>query len=229
MQLLRVRDNPEYKYTLAFLGYGPEESSTVFELTYNYGKTTYDRGGAYAQVAISTQVGGGVAWVRWGGWCCGVMEAVSGGDLPNVHCCLGTHPLKRLLCPPTLRRMCTRRRCRCGRRGARWCGSRGRCRGLAPRSSRSRTQVRRWESLECGDSQRCPRHYSTHHSSLHSPVRPPPNTQRCRCRRRLEDCVCRCRGLQGRVAAAQGGVRRACVHVAAAAAATVAGSNCNFS
>ncbi|PRW33813.1 putative lactoylglutathione chloroplastic [Chlorella sorokiniana] len=55
MKLLRTRDNPEYKYTLAFLGYGPEESSTVFELTYNYGRETYEKGNAYAQVAISTQ------------------------------------------------------------------------------------------------------------------------------------------------------------------------------
>lgn len=55
MRLLRTRDNPEYKYTLAFLGYGPEESSTVFELTYNYGKDSYTKGNAYAQVAISTQ------------------------------------------------------------------------------------------------------------------------------------------------------------------------------
>ena len=36
MQLLRTRENPEYKYTLAFLAYGSEEESTVFELTYNW-------------------------------------------------------------------------------------------------------------------------------------------------------------------------------------------------
>jgi lactoylglutathione lyase len=36
MQLLRTRENPEYKYTLAFLGYGPEEENCVFELTYNW-------------------------------------------------------------------------------------------------------------------------------------------------------------------------------------------------
>ena len=36
MQLLRTRENPEYKYTLAFLAYGPEEENTVFELTYNW-------------------------------------------------------------------------------------------------------------------------------------------------------------------------------------------------
>lgn len=57
MKLLRTRDNPEYKYTLAFLGYGDEQNNTVFELTYNYGKdsSNYTKGDAYAQVAISTK------------------------------------------------------------------------------------------------------------------------------------------------------------------------------
>lgn len=34
--LLRKKDNPEYKYTLAFLGYGPEGDNLVFELTHNW-------------------------------------------------------------------------------------------------------------------------------------------------------------------------------------------------
>lgn len=55
MRLLRTRDNPEYKYTLAFMGYGDEDSTTVFELTYNYGSTEYTKGEGYAQVAISTE------------------------------------------------------------------------------------------------------------------------------------------------------------------------------
>uniref|UniRef100_A0A383WPL6 Glyoxalase I n=1 Tax=Tetradesmus obliquus TaxID=3088 RepID=A0A383WPL6_TETOB len=55
MKLLRTRDVPEYKYTLAFLGYGPEEDNCVLELTYNYGKTEYAKGNAYAQVALSTK------------------------------------------------------------------------------------------------------------------------------------------------------------------------------
>lgn len=54
MQLLRTRDNPEYKYTIAMLGYGPEDKSTVLELTYNYGVTKYEKGSGYAQVAIGT-------------------------------------------------------------------------------------------------------------------------------------------------------------------------------
>lgn len=55
MKLLRTRENPEYKYTLAFLGYNDEDKTTVFELTYNWGTTEYDKGNAYAQVAISTK------------------------------------------------------------------------------------------------------------------------------------------------------------------------------
>ncbi|KAH1251711.1 hypothetical protein AAZX31_05G213600 [Glycine max] len=54
MELLRTRDNPEYKYTIAMLGYGPEDKSTVLELTYNYGVTEYDKGNAYAQIAVGT-------------------------------------------------------------------------------------------------------------------------------------------------------------------------------
>ncbi|GFQ05380.1 probable lactoylglutathione lyase chloroplast [Phtheirospermum japonicum] len=54
MELLRKRDNPDYKYTIAMLGYGPEDKSAVIELTYNYGVTEYDKGNAYAQIAIGT-------------------------------------------------------------------------------------------------------------------------------------------------------------------------------
>lgn len=35
------------------LGYGPEDKTTVLELTYNYGVTEYDKGNAYAQVSGS--------------------------------------------------------------------------------------------------------------------------------------------------------------------------------
>lgn len=35
MKLLRKRDIPEEKYTNAFLGYGPEDSHFVIELTYS--------------------------------------------------------------------------------------------------------------------------------------------------------------------------------------------------
>lgn len=38
------------------LGYGPEDTSAVMELTYNYGVTEYDKGNAYAQVALHRSV-----------------------------------------------------------------------------------------------------------------------------------------------------------------------------
>lgn len=52
MQLLRKNDNTEYKYTLAFLGYGPEEETAVIELTYNWDTTEYDLGNAYGHIAL---------------------------------------------------------------------------------------------------------------------------------------------------------------------------------
>ncbi|KAL9267917.1 putative lactoylglutathione lyase, chloroplastic [Drosera capensis] len=51
-QLLRKRDNPEYEYTIAMMGYGTEDKSAVFELTYNYGVTEYEKGNAYAQALM---------------------------------------------------------------------------------------------------------------------------------------------------------------------------------
>jgi lactoylglutathione lyase len=52
MKLLRTTDRPEQKYSLAFVGYGSEESTAVLELTYNYGVERYDLGTAYGHVAI---------------------------------------------------------------------------------------------------------------------------------------------------------------------------------
>ncbi|CAG2127336.1 lactoylglutathione lyase [Cupriavidus plantarum] len=54
MQLLRESDNPEYKYRLAFVGYGPESEGAVIELTYNYGVDKYDLGTAYGHIALET-------------------------------------------------------------------------------------------------------------------------------------------------------------------------------
>ncbi|MDA8250370.1 MAG: lactoylglutathione lyase [Rhodospirillales bacterium] len=52
MQELRRRDVPDGKYTLVFLGYGPEETHTVLELTYNYGVDSYDIGTAFGHLAV---------------------------------------------------------------------------------------------------------------------------------------------------------------------------------
>ncbi|BCG09271.1 MULTISPECIES: lactoylglutathione lyase [Buttiauxella] len=53
MTLLRTSENPEYKYSLAFVGYGPETEEAVIELTYNWGTESYDLGNAYGHIALS--------------------------------------------------------------------------------------------------------------------------------------------------------------------------------
>jgi lactoylglutathione lyase len=55
MKLLRTRDNPEYKYTLAFVGYGQNPEHAELELTYNYGTDSYDMGTAYGHIAIGVE------------------------------------------------------------------------------------------------------------------------------------------------------------------------------
>ncbi|MBB1314545.1 MULTISPECIES: lactoylglutathione lyase [Aliivibrio] len=52
MDLLRKNTNEEYKYTLAFLGYGDESQGAVIELTYNWGTEEYDMGTAFGHIAI---------------------------------------------------------------------------------------------------------------------------------------------------------------------------------
>jgi lactoylglutathione lyase len=52
MKLLRKRDVPAGKYTLAFVGYGEETDNAVIELTYNYGKDKYEMGTAFGHLAI---------------------------------------------------------------------------------------------------------------------------------------------------------------------------------
>ena len=53
MKLLRKSDNPEHKYTLAFVGFGDESAGAVLELTYNYGVDRYDLGNAFGHVAVA--------------------------------------------------------------------------------------------------------------------------------------------------------------------------------
>lgn len=52
MKELRRSDNEDYRYTLAFVGYGEEENNTVLELTYNWDQDSYDHGNAYGHIAI---------------------------------------------------------------------------------------------------------------------------------------------------------------------------------
>lgn len=52
MKLLRQSENSEYKYTLAFVGYGDEKDEAVIELTYNWGVSEYELGTAYGHIAL---------------------------------------------------------------------------------------------------------------------------------------------------------------------------------
>ncbi len=53
MKLLRRKDYPEGKFTLAFVGYGSEEDSSVVELTHNWDTKSYDQGNAFGHLAVS--------------------------------------------------------------------------------------------------------------------------------------------------------------------------------
>jgi lactoylglutathione lyase len=52
MKLLRQKDYPGGRFTLAFVGYGDEADSTVIELTYNWDTERYDIGSGYGHIAI---------------------------------------------------------------------------------------------------------------------------------------------------------------------------------
>ena len=53
MQLLRTSENPEYKYSLAFLGFeGGNPGQAEIELTYNWGVEQYEMGTAYGHIAL---------------------------------------------------------------------------------------------------------------------------------------------------------------------------------
>jgi lactoylglutathione lyase len=52
MKLLRQKDYPDGKFTLAFVGYGDESDNTVIELTYNWDTDHYDLGEGYGHIAI---------------------------------------------------------------------------------------------------------------------------------------------------------------------------------
>ena len=55
MQLLRRKDYPTGRFTLAFLGYGPESEQTVLELTHNWDTNSYDLGDAYGHIALGVE------------------------------------------------------------------------------------------------------------------------------------------------------------------------------
>ncbi len=52
MRLLRRKDYPEGRFTLAFVGYGDESREAVLELTYNWDTHHYDLGNGFGHIAI---------------------------------------------------------------------------------------------------------------------------------------------------------------------------------
>lgn len=52
MELLRRRDYPGGRFTLAFVGYGKESDTAVLELTHNWDTDSYELGSAYGHIAI---------------------------------------------------------------------------------------------------------------------------------------------------------------------------------
>jgi lactoylglutathione lyase len=55
MKLLRRKDYPDGKFTLAFVGYGPETEHAVVELTYNWGTDKYDLGNGFGHIALEVE------------------------------------------------------------------------------------------------------------------------------------------------------------------------------
>lgn len=52
MRLLRRKDYPGGRFTLAFVGYGDESDHTVLELTHNWDTSSYDIGSGYGHIAL---------------------------------------------------------------------------------------------------------------------------------------------------------------------------------
>ena len=52
MKLLKKREYPSGRFTNAFVGYGPEETDPVIELTYNWDTHSYDLGNGFGHIAL---------------------------------------------------------------------------------------------------------------------------------------------------------------------------------
>jgi lactoylglutathione lyase len=55
MHLLRRKDYPEGRFTLAFVGYQDEDEGAVIELTHNWDTESYDIGNGYGHIAIEVE------------------------------------------------------------------------------------------------------------------------------------------------------------------------------
>lgn len=55
MRLLRKKDYPEGRFTLAFVGYQPEDEGAVIELTHNWDTDHYELGTGYGHIALEVE------------------------------------------------------------------------------------------------------------------------------------------------------------------------------
>src|SRR5690242_21418576 len=53
MKLLRRKDYPDGRFTLAFVGYGDERDHAVIELTHNWDTKSYDLGNGFGHLAVA--------------------------------------------------------------------------------------------------------------------------------------------------------------------------------
>jgi lactoylglutathione lyase len=55
MKLLRQKDYPDGRFTLAFVGYGDESENTAIELTHNWDTEQYALGDGFGHLAIEVE------------------------------------------------------------------------------------------------------------------------------------------------------------------------------
>ena len=55
MKLLRKKDYPSGRFTLAFVGYGSESETSVIELTHNWDTKNYQLGNAFGHIALGVE------------------------------------------------------------------------------------------------------------------------------------------------------------------------------
>lgn len=55
MKLLRRKDYPDGKFTLAFVGYQDESEGAVIELTHNWETSAYNLGNGYGHIALEVE------------------------------------------------------------------------------------------------------------------------------------------------------------------------------
>ena len=54
MNVISKNDYPDGEFTLVFLSYGTSKNDPSIELTYNYGKHSYELGNAFGHIALGT-------------------------------------------------------------------------------------------------------------------------------------------------------------------------------